>query len=77
MARTQNSTNSEAGANGDVSSCGASSSVDPAAAAREQVLEFARALARLAAQEDDAAERNETGPLARVQSTEKRALRSP
>jgi hypothetical protein len=34
------------------------------AAARQQVLEFARALARLAAQEDDAAEQNEAGPVA-------------
>lgn len=77
MARTQNSTNSEAGTNGDACSCSASPTVDPATAARKQVLEFARALARLAAQEDDAAERNETGPMARVQPTEKRALKCP
>jgi len=77
MARTQNSTNSEAGAYSDAFYCEASSIVDPAAAARKQVLEFARALARLAAQEDDAAERNETGPLARVQATQKRASKSP
>lgn len=77
MARTQNSTNSEAGANSDVCCCSTLHAVDPAAAARKQVLEFARALARLVAQEDDAAERNETGPATRVQPPEKRALRCP
>ena len=39
------------------------------AAARQQVLEFARALARLAAQEDDAAEHNEAGPAARSEAS--------
>ena len=39
------------------------------AAARRQVLEFARALARLAAQEDDAAEHNEAGPAARSEAS--------
>jgi hypothetical protein len=38
------------------------------AAARQQVLEFAQALARLAAQEDDAAEQNEAGPVARTEA---------
>lgn len=38
------------------------------AAAREQVLEFARALARLAAQEDDAAEQCEAGPAVRSEA---------
>lgn len=42
--------------------------VDAAAAARKQVLEFARALARLAAQEDDASERNEAGSAARSEA---------
>ena len=37
--------------------------------ARQQVLEFARALARLAAQEDDAAEHNEAGPAARSEAS--------
>lgn len=77
MARTRDSIKSEASANGDVCSCSASPIADPTVAARKQVIEFARALARLAAQEDDAAERNETGPLARVQSTPKRASKSP
>ena len=39
------------------------------AAARQQVLEFARALARLAAQEDDAAEHNDAGPAARSEAS--------
>ena len=51
------------------------SSVAPAAndprivAARQQVLEFARALARLAAQEDDAAEHNEAGSAAHSEAS--------
>jgi hypothetical protein len=45
---------------------------DAVTAARNSVIELARALARIAAQEDDAAERNEAGSAARSQPSAKR-----
>jgi hypothetical protein len=46
---------------GDAQACGCTPVTDTPAIARKQLIEFARALARLAAQEDDAAEREEAG----------------
>ena len=45
--------------------CGELQRIDAGVAARNQLLEFARALARIAAHEDDAAEYSEAGPSAR------------
>ena len=62
MARTEDMIGTEAAVVGRAVSGDASGSHDAkVAAARKQVLEIARALARMAAREDDAAERNQAG----------------
>ena len=67
MARIESTTDTTATERhgGSVSTDASAANTAKVAAARQQVLEFARALARLAAQEDDEAERNEAGPMAR------------